>query len=163
MKKLILFIGAIFIILVGVLIYLTKNIDSKKSQDVIDQNNDLVDSNGIVGCYVMTYNQDVYTMDIKMYEGEIVTGLLHFNNYQKDSSKGDFIGTYKDEIILADYSFQSEGMNSVMQVAFKKFGDDFVRGYGPLSEDGTKFTDVSLIEFDPLQLLSLFKLSECLN
>src|SRR5689334_4035499 len=80
----------------------------------------------IKGCYVATIGKDVYTLNILSQNGEKVEGTLSFKNFEKDSSSGTFKGTYKDGILLGDYSFTSEGMDSVMQVIFKKFGDDFM-------------------------------------
>ena len=103
---------------------------------------------GVVGCYVARLGQDVYTLNILSQSGEIFDGKLVFKNFQKDSSSGPFKGTYKDGILLGDYSFNSEGTDSVMQVIFKKVGDSFVRGYGEVTEDGTRFVDLNNIDYD---------------
>jgi hypothetical protein len=115
----------------------------------------------IVGCYVARITKDVYTMHIESQNGENISGTLDFDNFEKDSSSGSFVGTYRDGILLGDYSFQSEGMYSVMQVIFKKSGDDFIRGYGDLNAEGNRFTNPSTVIYDPSSALSLFKKEDC--
>ena len=115
----------------------------------------------IVGCYAVTFNKDVYTLNIQSQAGENFSGTLAFKNFEKDSSSGTYAGTYKDGILLGDYAFQSEGMNSLMQVIFKKSGDDFIRGYGELTREGTRFTDTSKVTYDASSPLSVFKKTEC--
>jgi len=115
----------------------------------------------IVGCYAVVFNKDVYTLNIQSQSGENFSGTLAFKNWEKDSSSGTFVGTYKDEILLGDYSFQSEGTYSVMQVIFKKTGDDFIRGYGEVKNEGTRFVDTNNITYDSSSPLSVFKKTEC--
>jgi|GEM_PF-1605074 len=106
----------------------------------------------IKGCYVATLSKDVYTLNVQSQTDEQVSGTLSFKNFQKDSSSGTFAGIYKDGILLADYSFQSEGMNSVLQVAFKKSPDGFVRGFGDMDSTGTRFADVANLTYDDTQV-----------
>ena len=115
----------------------------------------------VTGCYVATTGGDVYTLHIISQEGEIVSGTLDFNNFQKDSSHGTLVGTYRNSILLGDYSFTSEGTDSVMQIVFKRVGDNFVRGYGPLDTTGTRFSDLSQITYDSSNTLFLFKSASC--
>jgi hypothetical protein len=88
--------------------------------------------------------------------------LLSFKNFEKDSSSGTFTGTYNSAgILIADYSFQSEGMSSVMQVAFKKDGDNFIRGHGTMNADGTRFANPAMLTYDSTATLSVFKQVAC--
>ena len=112
-------------------------------------------SQSIKGCYIASLGQDVYTLKIESEESGEFTGSLSFKNFQKDSSSGTYIGTYKDGILLGDYSFQSEGMFSVMQVIFKREGDIFIRGFGDLNADGTRFADLNNITYDSNQTFAL--------
>lgn len=109
-------------------------------------------------CYVATLGKDVYTLLILSRQGDRFKGTLRFKNFEKDSSSGPYEGTYKDGILLGDYSFQSEGMFSVVQVIFKKSGNDFVRGYGDMSPDGTRFADLSKITYDTR---AVFRATDC--
>lgn len=92
----------------------------------------------IVGCYVATIAKDVYTLKIESHEGLTVAGTLAYKNFEKDSSSGTLTGVYDGTVLLGDYSFNSEGMTSLAQVAFKKTLDGFVRGFGDTQTVGNK-------------------------
>lgn len=154
----------IVIIVLGILAYGLFRKDTVVSTPNPSDNNDTAQVESVAGCYVSTTGRDLYTLNIQMQTGENVSGKLAFKNFEKDSSSGIFTGKYKDGILLGDYTFQSEGLQSQMQVIFKKEGDNFVRGYGPVdSETGTKFTDLSEITFDSSSTLSLFEKGECVE
>ncbi len=138
---------ALVLVVVGGFVYMNK---AKPAPVVVEED--------INGCYVATLGKDVYTLSVLSEKDGVFDGTLSFKNFEKDSSSGSYKGTYKDGILLGDYSFQSEGMNSVMQVIFKKTGNDFVRGYGDLNSDGTRFTDLSKITYDTS---AVFKAGDC--
>lgn len=102
------------------------------------------------GCYVATISKDVYTLAINTVTGEDIEGTLSFNNFEKDSSSGDLSGMYRDGILLGLYSFTSEGMDSIMEVAFKKTNNGFIRGYGDVEEKNgvMMFTDINTLNWD---------------
>ena len=56
----------------------------------------------------------------------------------------------KGDVLVADYRFQSEGMTSARQVAFKKQGDGFVEGFGEVFTDsnGVQFKSVDSLQFN---------------
>jgi len=133
-------------IILGVLVYfasLQKNIEVVSPVVTIEDPS-------IVGCYVAKLAKDVYVLNIQSDTNNNVSGMIAFNNYEKDSSSGSFVGTYKDGILLGDYVFSSEGMDSTMQVVFKKQGDAFVRGYGSVKTEGDKviFENLAEIAYD---------------
>ena len=139
-------IAIVLIFIIGAFFYY------QKPKTPIVNNNEqtpLISDNSIIGCYVAYLAKDVYNLKILSQSGEQVEGELEFNNFEKDSSKGTFKGTYKNGIILADYTFQSEGTLSVAQVIFKKTADGFVRGYGDVDlATGTHFVDLNNITYD---------------
>ncbi len=154
----------IVIIILGILAYGLFRKDTVVSTKNPSNDDNTAQVESVAGCYVSTTGRDLYTLNIQMQTEEKVSGKLAFKNFEKDSSSGIFTGTYKDGILLGDYTFQSEGMLSQMQVIFKKEGDNFVRGYGPVdSETGSKFTDLSKITFDSASTLSLFEKGECVE
>ena len=102
----------------------------------------------VVGCYEAQLGKDLYSLAILSQVGETFEGTLRFKNYQKDSSSGPYIGTYIDGILFGEYSFQSEGMDSLIQVIFKKSGDGFIRGYGDMNASGDRFANLNNITYD---------------
>ena len=139
---------------IGVLIYYKTNTKIFDNEPPIETT-----ENSIVGCFVVNFNKDVYTLNILSQLGEAVKGILVFKNFEKDSSSGTFEGRYQDGILLGDYSFRSEGTDSVVQVIFKRSGNDFIRGYGVMNKTGDHFADLSNIIYDQLAPLAVFKSS----
>lgn len=110
-----------------------------------------VASDYIEGCYVYKLQKDVYTLMIESASGTEVRGMLAYNNYQKDSSSGSFIGTYQEGILRGTYTFYSEGMLSERELVFKKEGNGFIQGFGDVTvEDGReKIKDLANVKYDP--------------
>ncbi|WP_194777827.1 hypothetical protein [Pararhodonellum marinum] len=79
-----------------------------------------------------------------MVEGEMMYALEG-----KDINKGTFKGTLNNGIILADYTFMSEGVISERQIAFQRTSDGWLKGFGPVVSQGNKvaFTDAEKIDF----------------
>ena len=103
----------------------------------------------IVGTYIGHLANDVYILTISSDQGESVSGTLDIKNFEKDNSTGILKGTYKNGIILADYTFQSEGMESTSWVAFKKTTDGFIRGFGDVGpETKAESIDINKLTFD---------------
>jgi hypothetical protein len=73
---------------------------------------------------------------------------------KKDKNTGTFKGTFENNILIADYTFQSEGKKSVRQIAFQLHGEKLVEGYGEVTADGTKFIDISKIRFNSIMPLT---------
>ncbi len=150
-------IAVLAVIIMGgiVAFYKTKPVSSEVPVPVSD--------NSIVGCYVATLSKDVYTLNIESEKDGAVTGMLAFNNYQKDSSSGSFSGTFANDILQGNYSFDSEGMHSDRQVIFKKTGNNFVEGFGEVSVVGGKevFSNPSLVTYDPKS--TFIKLPDCMQ
>jgi len=141
------------IIIIGIFVYY------KTKPASINEGTPIVTEDSIKGCYIARLANDVYTLTILSQSGESFEGKLSFKNFEKDSSSGTYKGTYKNGILLGDYSFNSEGGTSVMQVIFKKSENGFVRGYGDTimldkarnineAQDGPRFADLNKITYD---------------
>lgn len=143
------------LIVIGIFIYYYKIKPTPINEEV-----PTVTEDSIKGCYVARIAQDVYTLTILSQNDESFEGKLSFKNFEKDSSSGTYNGTYKDGILLGDYSFQSEGMFSVMQVIFKKVGSDFIRGFGTVNAEGNRFIDLNNINYEPSAIFKFSK-EEC--
>jgi hypothetical protein len=103
------------------------------------------------GCYEMTMKKDTGRMKL-IIEDSIVTGDLDYDWFEKDGNKGTFKGVIRDSLILADYTFKSEGMISVRELVFKIRDSSLYAGFGPLTDRNGKivFTDNQKIEFDSI-------------
>ena len=128
---------------VGIVVYFTGN------ETEVEKVPPVSIDNSIVGCYVAHLQKDIYTLVIQSQEDGRAFGMLAYNNYQKDSSSGSFEGTLVDDILLGNYSFDSEGMHSDRQVIFKKVGASFVQGFGPVKiVDNKEVLETDKITFD---------------
>jgi hypothetical protein len=106
--------------------------------------------NDVAGCYRMIIKKDTATMSLNR-DGDDVTGSLNYNWFERDDNTGTFKGTIKnDSIIVANYTFQSEGVTSVRQVVFKIKDSVLLQGYGEqyMKNDTLWFRDASLAIFD---------------
>ena len=90
-------------------------------------------------------------------QDKAVTGKITFDNFEKDGSSGMVNGYLENGIIKLSYSFQSEGMVSVMQVWFKKEGDLLIRGLGEMNvkNDSSYFTNPMAVRFEGSKLHSI--------
>jgi hypothetical protein len=100
------------------------------------------------GCYSMIAGQDTATMRLNVVDS-LITGDLSYRLMAKDRNDGSIKGVIRDSMIIANYTFRSEGMLSVRQVAFKLSGTALVEGYGELdaTRDTVRFKDVKALNF----------------
>ncbi|WP_309613286.1 hypothetical protein [Flavobacterium sp.] len=97
------------------------------------------------------YDQKGSKVELQLFHlanSDSVGGTLNFAFAEKDSNHGDIFGKVTNGILIADYVFQSEGKESVRQVAFKFKDDKAILGYGDMTSDGTHFKDVTKVKFD---------------
>ena len=86
-----------------------------------------------VDCYSYTSVKDTVYLQLNSSNNSL-TGELLFKLFEKDQNKGTIAGTMKGDTLFATYTFMSEGMESVREVAFLKKGNDFIEGYGDIEE-----------------------------
>ena len=102
-------------------------------------------------CYVYINNKDTASLKINI-EGEELTGDLNYNLFEKDRNKGTIAGEMKGDTIIAEYTFDSEGLRSVREVVFvKRIDGNIYEGTGEVIEKGGKmvFKDRSALKFSP--------------
>jgi len=99
-----------------------------------------------LGCYIFDDGKNKISLEITDIGVEI-KGNLIYAFAEKDKNSGNFSGKLNDGILIGKYTFQSEGKESVREVAFKVEGDKLIEGYGDLNEDGTAFKDASNLNF----------------
>lgn len=100
------------------------------------------------GCYRMVKGEDTANMRLNVIDS-FVTGDLHYRLLGKDRNDGSVKGVIRNDLLILDYTFRSEGMMSVRQVAFKMSGTDLVEGFGDInmSGDTARFKDVNQLQF----------------
>lgn len=99
-------------------------------------------------CYTYINNRDTASLTI-MTSGNITTGELSYNLYEKDKNKGIIKGEMRGDTLVAEYTFSSEGTESIRQVAFLKKGTQLLEGYGQVEEKDGKmhFKDLRTLSF----------------
>jgi hypothetical protein len=100
-------------------------------------------------CY--QHSKDSSTIKLNLFiKDDGVTGNLTYDYYQKDKSQGTIKGELKSDTLFADYTFMSEGIESVREVVFLKTVNGWVEGYGEIDDKAGKvfFKDKHKITFD---------------
>ena len=89
-------------------------------------------------CYRYAAQGDTVILTITNVDaGNQVTGKLVYRLKEKDKNEGSIAGSLKDNILVADYQFMSEGTISNRQVAFKLQDNAFTEGFGEITgQDG---------------------------
>jgi hypothetical protein len=116
----------------------------------------------IKGCYIARIAKDTFQLAITSAKGTAVEGSLIYNFYEKDDSKGTLTGGYSNGILLAEYTFSSEGITSVRQVIFKKAPDGFIEGFGETKMEGSKevFKNAAKVSYNGSLIFT--RMDECL-
>ncbi len=111
--------------------------------------NKAVTKTSLLNCYRYINSSDSFFLQTISANGNI-TGTLVYNFHEKDRSKGTIQGRMDGELLIADYSFYSEGVQSVRQVAFKKNGNAFIEGYGDAEDKNGKsiFKNIDSLNFN---------------
>lgn len=101
------------------------------------------------GCYEMAIKKDTARLMLTI-KDSTVTGSLVFNWHEKDGNTGMIKGVVRDSFIVADYTFQSEGITSVREEVFKIRDGSLVHGFGDLQEQNGKvvYKDRSRLQYD---------------
>lgn len=100
-------------------------------------------------CYAFNNGKDSIKMSIEVNDNK-ARGALNFNYYEKDSNTGTFSGTLSGDTLWATYTFISEGVQSKREVVFLNQEDNWIQGYGNVTEKdgGFVFSDHDDISFD---------------
>lgn len=108
-----------------------------------------------INCYRSINNNDTVLLSTKDSAGYI-TGTLAYNLFEKDKNTGTIQGNMHDSLLVADYTFMSEGTTSVRQVAFKKTANGFVEGYGDVEDKDGKmiFKNIDSLTFNNTSVLT---------
>jgi hypothetical protein len=108
-------------------------------------------------CYRAIIKKDTVSMTLNIKGNKIRSGKLSYKFFEKDKNEGTIVGQLKGDTLIADYTFMSEGVSSVRQVAFLKKGNVYVEGYGDVIDDNkgkVTFKDTKQLKFDGKTVLS---------
>src|SRR6218665_1108947 len=99
-------------------------------------------------CFSLKNLNDTIELDLTR-NGNEVAGTLVYLYKEKDSNRGTIAGTLRSDTLIADYTFMSEGVASVRQVAFLIEDNRAIEGYADLEQKDGKmvFKDISKITF----------------
>ena len=100
------------------------------------------------GCYEMTMKRDTATLNLQV-QDTVVTGDLVYRWYERDGNTGTIKGVLRDSLIVADYTFESEGMTSVREVIFRIKDTTLVQAFGELDarQDKVVFRNPSQVQY----------------
>src|SRR5690242_109722 len=71
----------------------------------------------LLNCYRYATINDTIILKL-IHVGESITGTLAYKLHEKDKNTGTITGSMQGDILVADYTFMSEGVTSIRQVAF---------------------------------------------
>ena len=103
-------------------------------------------------CYQGTENGTNQISLQIIYDGDQVNGYLTHYNPNGHSILGQFTGTKKEDIILADCQQLFEGATMTSEISFKIDGENIYQGSGEMTESSDRliFKDKSNIQYNQL-------------
>lgn len=141
---------ALFLVFACVSLVACKNNTKTENPDITKDVNSLNDPSKAraleIGCY--TYDSNGNTIKMEIIEiDDVILGNLNIAYAEKDANQGKFAGTLEGDKLIGTYTFLSEGTKSTREIAFLVKNNQLIEGYGELIENGTKFKDVSTINY----------------
>lgn len=98
-------------------------------------------------CFNSVIGKDTIWLKLEVFPN-VVTGILKYEFSEKDNNIGTIEGKLEGNKIFADYTFISEGKESVRSVAFLLNGDTVIEGFGEMIEVDGKLTFKNKDEID---------------
>ncbi len=113
----------------------------------------------VTECYDYFSNKDSVSLHITI-TGKTVSGELSYKIFEKDQNRGSLQGEMHGDTLLAEYTFISEGIESIREVAFLKKENSLAEGYGEAEEKDGKlvFKNAGALNFSNTVIL---KKSDC--
>ena len=126
----------------------TKKTEKTQTNDTVTSTVTDTNQTDFSGMYHYEQNGTTVTLQLTV-DGNKASGNLMYALKEKDRNSGTFVGEIKDGILLADYTFSSEGVLSERQVAFKLTDTSAIEGYGEVEEINGKmvFKDAANLEY----------------
>jgi hypothetical protein len=112
-------------------------------------------------CYAFVNTQDTVILELVIGADDTVSGNLLYQLAGKDRNTGTLKGVLHNDTILADYTFMSEGKQSVREIAFLRKDSSLTEGYTAMEEvDGKmQFKPGAIPEYKGMKLM----LTNCKN
>ncbi|MES2329621.1 MAG: hypothetical protein V4539_08465 [Bacteroidota bacterium] len=103
---------------------------------------------GNTHCYLYNDSSNIISLRAT-FQNDSISGALTYDIDQKDKNSGTIVGVVQGDLLVADYTFVSEGKSSVRQVVFKKTGSTLTGGVGEMVEKNGKmvFKDMGKLDF----------------
>ena len=107
-------------------------------------------------CFASRLNGNIVALSFNVNSHQEVNGKLSYNLTGKDKNEGTLIGNMKGDTLIADYTFNSEGVSSVREVVFLQKDGTLIEGYGDVvdANDKVSFKDKAKLTFDPKNTLT---------
>jgi hypothetical protein len=148
------------VILLGV-VYMTVFVSCKKEKETeetpIAPEEIVVEETVSEECYSTIIKKDTISMSLNVKGNQIASGKLSYKFFEKDKNEGTLVGEIKGDTLFAEYTFMSEGVSSIREVAFLKKGNTYVEGYGDVVDDNkgkVTFKDAKQLKFEGNIILS---------
>jgi len=120
------------LVLFGCLVFLclTQSCNNKDSDpSTSESQTKKVKKDASINCYGFLSANDTIILKL-VHVGESITGTLVYKLHEKDKNLGTIQGNMRGSVLVADYTFMSEGVKSVREVVFKKVNNSYQEGYG---------------------------------
>lgn len=131
------------------------NSNSNQKQEIVhspkNQEHNLED---FVGTYEYQEKRDTIRLALAV-EKDSLVGDLTYSLFEKDKNVGTFKGVIKDSLIVGEYRFMSEGMESTWEKVFGIVPSGLIEGFGDIIDENgkVKFVDKNNLRFDHGMLL----------
>ncbi len=135
------------------------NSNSNQKQEMVHspqiQEHNLED---FVGIYEYQENRDTILLALAV-EKDSLVGDLTYSLFEKDKNVGTFKGVLQDSLIVGEYRFMSEGMESTWEKVFGIVPSGLIEGFGDIIDENgeVKFVDKNNLRFDHGMLLKKIK------
>jgi len=103
----------------------------------------------LAGQYSFEENGDTIRLDLKN-QNDTLVGPLNYNFEEKDLNTGIFRGVVKDSLLVGQYNFMSEGVNSIRETVFGIVPEGLIEGFGEIEDKDTiiVFRNIDSLRFD---------------
>ena len=146
------FMHKLYLILVAIISSAACNTNEKNQAETVSDSTSDLNNMKIqiphMECYANMNGRDTVVLKLEKFPN-VVTGILKYQLYEKDANHGELDGKLYGDTLIADYKFESEGKESIRQVAFLIQGDIVREGYGDMEEKHGKmvFKNTDRINF----------------